>query len=90
MWYTEVLVLSLREHYSKERMFLSAKNTDAGCEIQTEKSGFASIRWSVVVSKRLPEGRKSLKESVKKKVRIYDISNLQQKISILELQKLCI
>lgn len=54
LWYTEVLVLSLQEHYSKERMFLSAKNTDAGCEIQTEKSGFASIRWSVVVSKRLP------------------------------------
>lgn len=54
LWYTEVLVLSLKEHYSKERMFLSAKNTDAGCEIQSEKSGFASIRWSVVVSKRLP------------------------------------
>lgn len=66
LWYTEVLVLSLQEHYSNERMFLSAKNTDAGCEIQTEKSGFASIRWSVVVSKRLPEGRKSLKRSVKK------------------------
>lgn len=54
LWYTEVLVLSLQERYLKERMFLSAKNTDAGCEIQTEKSGFASIRWSVVVSKRLP------------------------------------
>lgn len=59
-------------------------------KFKLKKSGFASIRWSVVVSKRLPEGRKSLKESVKKNVRIYDISNLQQKISILELWKLCI
>lgn len=90
LWYTEVLVLSLQEHYLKERMFLSAKNTDAGCEIQTEKSGFASIRWSVVVSKRLPEGRKSLKESVKNmyEFRISVICN--KKRSILELWKLCI
>lgn len=63
--YAEVLVPILWEHYSKERMFLSTKTTDAGCEIQAEKSGFVSIRWSVVVSKRLPEGRKSLKKSVK-------------------------
>lgn len=62
LWYAEVLVPILREHYSKERMFLSIKNTGAGCEIQAEKSGFASIRWSVVVSKRLPEGRKEFEE----------------------------
>lgn len=59
LWYSEALVPIWWECYPKERMLLSATNTDAGCEIQGEKSRFVSIRWSVVVSKRLPEGRNS-------------------------------
>lgn len=44
LWYTEALVPIWWERHPKERMFLSATNTDAGCEVQVEKSRFASIR----------------------------------------------